>query len=261
VGRTSNRKKARRQEALRQATPRTRRAAQVSPAGAGPLQAALALAAAREAIERLAAAPHKRQTLEYRAWCDGQPAPAEGPHWAEGSLGQRLCSGMHLAKARDAPSLLTATVPDRMMIITNPAQWRVAATVLVRAVVFDGLRVGHPAISRLLDVLAPVVEEELEHEQDLGDWHSCRWDEERPEFPDMDGPLFLIGTCALGDATLAVVGNDPLDDVLAALSPVLDGTVTGLEGRAVAEHTYRWPRHPLPVPAARSCAEAHAACV
>jgi hypothetical protein len=236
VGRASNRKKARRQEALRQATHRTQRAAQGRPAGAGSQQVALALAAAREAIERLVAAHGERQTPAYRLWCGGQPAPAEGPSWAEGSLGERLCSGKHLGRARKAPCLLTATVPDRMVIIPNPTQWRAAANVLVRAVVFDGLRVDHPAVSRLLDLLAPVAEEELEHEQDLEDWYSSRWDEEeKPEFPETDGPVFLIGRCALGDATLAVVGNDPLEDVLAALSPVLDGTVPGLEGRAVAD--------------------------
>ena len=51
----------------------------------------------------------------------------------------------------------------------------------------------------------------------------------------MDGPVFLIGTCALGDATEAVVGDDPLSEVLAVLSPALDGVVPGLEGRAVAD--------------------------
>jgi hypothetical protein len=242
VGRASNRKKARRQEALRQAAHRTRRVTQGSradagrqQADAGRQQAALAVAAAREAIDRLFAAPREQQTLEYRAWCGGRPVPAEVPRWAEGSLGERLCSGMHLARARNAPCLLTATVPDPTVIITDPAQWRMAATVLVRAVVFDGLRVDHPAVSRLLDVLAPIAEEELEHQQDLEDWYSSGWDEEKPEFPEDDGPVWLIGSCALGDATLAVVGEDPLDEVIAALSPALDATVPGLEGRAVAD--------------------------
>jgi hypothetical protein len=198
VGRASNRKKARRQEARRTSG--------------------------------------QRQIPEYRPWCSGQPVPAAVPHWAEGSLGERLCSSTDLAATRSAPCLLTATVPHPKVIIADPAQWRVAASVLVRAVVFDGLRVDHPAVTRLLDTLAPVVEAELAHERDLEEW-AARWDEgaEKPVFPMMDGPLFLIGMCALGDATLAVVGNDPLSEILTALAPALDATVPGLDGRAVAD--------------------------
>jgi hypothetical protein len=235
VGRASNRKKARRQEAVRQAAQRTRRVTQGSRADAGRQQAALAVAAAREAIDQLAAARREHPTPEYRTWCAGQPVPAEVPRWAKGSLGERLCSSMYLARARNAPCLLTATVPDPMVITAHPAQWRKAATVLVRAVVFDGLRVDHPAVSRLLDVLAPIAAEEPEHGQDLERWYSSEWDEEKPWFPEDDGPVWLIGSCALGDATLAVVGEDPLDDVIDALSPALAGTVPGLDGLAVAD--------------------------
>jgi hypothetical protein len=236
VGRASNRKKARRQAALRQSAHRTRRARQRSGAGAVPQQAALSLAAAREAIDQVFGAPREQQTPEHRAWFGGgQPVPAEVPRWAAGSLGERLYSDIHLARARNAPSLLTANVPDPMVIITDPAQWRVAASVLVRAIVFDGLRADHPAVSRLLDVLAPIAEAELAHEQDLEHWPSSRWDEEeKPEFPELDGPVFLISG-ALGDATLAVVGEDPLGEVLAVLSPALDAAVPGLEGGAVAD--------------------------
>jgi hypothetical protein len=121
-----------------------------------------------------------------------------------------------------------------MVIIDNPAQWWVAASVLVRAVVFDGLRVDHPAVNILLDVLAPIAQAELAHEKALDDWYSSGWDDEKPEFPELDGPVFLIGG-ALGDATLAVVGEDPLSEVLAVLSPALDGAVPGLAGLAVAD--------------------------
>jgi hypothetical protein len=233
MGRASNRKKLRRQEALRQAAHRKRRV--IHEASANALQRQAAVAAAREAIDRKFGPPHERQIPEYRPWCGGKPVPAELPRWAKGSLGERLCSGMYLAEARNAPCLLTATVPDPIVILTDPAQWRVAATVLVRAVVFDGLRADHPAVINLLGVLALIAEAELAHEQDLDDPYSFGQDEEKPAFPEMDGPVFLIGTCALGDVTLAVVGNDPLDEVIAALSPALGGTVPGLDGRAVAD--------------------------
>lgn len=144
MGRSSNRKKARREAARR-----TRRARQGSRTGAAPQSAVLALAAARKAIDQVFGPPGERQAPEYRAWCGGgQPVPAQEPRWAEGSLGDRLCSGMHLARARNAPCLLTANVPDPLVIIADPAQWGVAASVLVRAVVFDRLRVDHPAVSR-----------------------------------------------------------------------------------------------------------------
>jgi hypothetical protein len=237
VGRASNRKKARRQQGLRQAAHRKRRVTQGSRAGAAPQQPALPLAAAREAVKQVFGPPDEQQVPEYRTWCGGgQPVPADGPRWAAGSLGERLCSGMHLARARNAPCLLRANVPDPLAIIADPAQWRVAASVLVRAVVFDGLRVDHPAVRRLLGVLAPIAEAELAHQDALEDWSSSRWDEQqKPEFPELDGPVFQIGTCALGDATLAVMGEDPLSEVLAVLSPALDGAVPGLEGRAVAD--------------------------
>jgi hypothetical protein len=236
VGRASNRKKARRQEALRQSVRRKRQVTQGSRAAAGPPPAVLSLAAAREAIHQLFGPPGEQQIPEYRVWCGGgQPVPAEGPRWAEGSLGDRFCSGMHLARARNAPSLLTANVPPPFEIAIDAAQWRVAADVLVRAVAFDGLRVDHPAVSRLLDTLAPIAEAELAYEQDLADWREWDDEEEKPEFPELDGPVFQIGAGALGDATLAVVGEDPLDEVLAVLSPTLDAIVPGLEGRAVAD--------------------------
>jgi hypothetical protein len=91
VGRASNRKKARRQEALRQATHRTRRARQESRAGAAPQQAVFSLAAALVTVDQVFGAPGEQQIPEYRAWCGGgRPVPAEVRRWAEGSLGDRL---------------------------------------------------------------------------------------------------------------------------------------------------------------------------
>ena len=229
--RSSNRKKARREAARRMP-----QASHGSRSRGAPEPAALALASARKMVKQVFGTPEHQSVPEYRAWCGGaQPVPAQERRWAEGSLGDRLCSGPDVARARWAPSLLTANVPDPLMIILDPAQWSAATRVLVRAVVFDRLRVDHPAVNRLLNVLAPIAEAELAHNQALDLWYSSAWEEDpKPEFPAMDGPVFLLGG-ALGDATLAVVGEDPLNEVIGALTPALDGTVPGLEGRAVAD--------------------------
>ena len=60
------------------------------------------------------------------------------------------------------------------------------------------------------------------------------WDEDLPEFPELDGPVFLLGTCALVDAFGAVVGDDLLGDVLGVLLPALEDAVPGLDGQVAA---------------------------
>ncbi len=60
------------------------------------------------------------------------------------------------------------------------------------------------------------------------------WDEDEPEFPELDGPVFLLGTCVLVDAVWAAVGEDPLSEVLGVLMPVLDDAVPGLDGQVAA---------------------------
>jgi hypothetical protein len=61
------------------------------------------------------------------------------------------------------------------------------------------------------------------------------WDEDEPEFPEEDGPVFAVGGCALVDAAWAAVGEDPLRDVLGVLVPVLDDAVPGLDGQVTAD--------------------------
>jgi hypothetical protein len=51
----------------------------------------------------------------------------------------------------------------------------------------------------------------------------------------MDGPVFLVGTCALVDATWAVVGEDPLNEVVPVLASVMDGACPGVPGQVVAD--------------------------
>lgn len=51
----------------------------------------------------------------------------------------------------------------------------------------------------------------------------------------MDGPVFLLGACALVDAFRAVVGDDLLGDVLGVLLPVLEDAVPGRDGQVAAD--------------------------
>ncbi len=234
MGRASNRKKAR-----RQAGHSSRQARQSSRAEAATQQAMLQLVAGLQALSQEIETRSEQRTEVCRAWCGGkEPVPAAAQRWPDGSLGERFFSGTYLAGTRNAPCLLTADVPDARVIAAEPAHWNVAASVLVRAVVFDGLRVDHPAVSMLLDVLAPIAEAELEYREAIEAWlhrGGPEWEEDEPEFPELDGPVFLLGTCALVDATWAVVGEDPLSKVLAVLLPVVDGALPGLAGGVVAD--------------------------
>lgn len=234
VGRASNRKRAR-----RRAGHRSQQVGQTSRADAATQQAMLQLAAGLKALSQEMTTRKENETAARRAWCGGQePVPAEAPRWPAGSLGDRLITGTFRGEALSAPSLLTADIPDAIVIAADPAQWNVAASALVRAAVFDGLKLDHPTVSMLLEVLAPIAEAELANREAIEAWlhrGEREWEEGEPEFPELDGPVFLLGTCALVDATWAVVGEDPLSEVLAVLLPALDGAVSGLESRVVAD--------------------------
>ncbi len=234
MGRASNRKKVQ-----RQAGPSSQQAKQKSQADAATQQAMLQVAGALQALVQESEERKAREAAARRAWSGGaDPVPAEVPRWPEDSLGDRFFGGFHLDQARNAPSLATAEIPDAAVITADPAHWNVAANALVRAVVFDGLALDHPAVRTLLEVLAPIAEAELAYRKaaDAAMYQiGTDRDEDEPEFPELDGPVFLLGTCALVDAVWAAVGEDPLGDVLGVLVPVLDGAVPGLDGQAVAD--------------------------
>lgn len=233
MGRASNRKKARRQAG--RSSPQAR---QGSRGRAAPRQTLPQLAAGLQALSQEMEMPGE-QDAACRAWCGGQePTPAVVPRWPEGSLGDRLCSSAYLARAQSAPCLLTADVPDAAVIFGDPARWSLTARVLVRAVTYDGLRADHPAVSTLADTLAPVAGAELAHGEAIEDcdtWAELDEEEDKPEFPVLDGPVFLIGTCALVDATQAVAGDDPLTEVHAVLASIMDGVFPGMAGHVVAD--------------------------
>jgi hypothetical protein len=214
MGRASNRKKAQRQAGpgSRPARPDPRVEAATPP-----------LVFGLEAMVEEARVRVEGQHAARRAWTGGvEPVPAELPSWPPNSLGDRFLTG-YLGKAQDAPSLLTAEIPDAAVITADPAHWDIAVSALVRAVIFDGLALDHPAVSTLLEVLSPIVEAEQAY-----------WDDDIADFPELDGPMYVLGARALVDATWAVVGKDPLGDVLGVLKSALDSPVSGEVGQVVA---------------------------
>jgi hypothetical protein len=232
VGRASNRKKAQRQagQGSRQASSfRT---------DAETQQAMRQLAAGLQALVQETDERREREAAVRRTWSGGaEPVPAEARRWPEGSLGDRFFTGTYLEEARNAPSLATAEIPDAAVIAADSVHWNVATDALVRAVVFDGLGPDHPAVRELLELLAPIAEAELAYRKaaDAAMYQiGTDWDDE-PEFPEQDGPVFLLGACVLVDAVWAAVGNDPLSDVLGVLLSVLDAAVPGVDSQVAAD--------------------------
>ncbi|MST31477.1 hypothetical protein GHK86_01855 [Acidimicrobiaceae bacterium USS-CC1] len=167
----------------------------------------------------------------------GDAEPAALAAWPEDSLGDRLWSDPSIRTALGVPPLREAQVPDPAVIRADPVQWNVALSLLVRAVVLDGIAVGDPRVVALLAVLGPVVEAELLAGDVAAD--EARRDGLEPsavrsDFPAGDGPVFLVGCCALVHATWTAIGNDPLPAVLGVVSEVVERAVPG-RGRTVAE--------------------------
>ncbi|MHB1782873.1 MAG: hypothetical protein ACYCTE_09315 [Acidimicrobiales bacterium] len=162
----------------------------------------------------------------------GDAVPAHLPEWPADSLGDRLFSDELFQSALGVPPLQDANLPDPATIRSDPLLWSVAAWGLVRAVVLDRLEVEDPAVAALLAVLAPVVEAELAASEARRD--GLEPGAIAPNFPDEDGPVFVIGCCALVHATWTAIGDDPLAEVLDVVSPLLDSAVPGRD-RVVAE--------------------------
>ena len=192
-------------------------------------------------LQTLVAETEVRQEREATArwiWSGGaEPVPAVAPPWREGSLGERFCDGFFLREARKAPCLATAEIPDAAVIAAHPGHWNVATNALVRAVVYDGLGLDHPVVSTVLEVLAPIAEAELAYGEaaDAAMYQiGTDWDDE-PEFPEQDGPVFLLGVCALMDALWAAVGQDSLCEIRGVLLPALRDALPSLDAQAAAD--------------------------
>ena len=165
-------------------------------------------------------ADKEREQQARKAWTGGaDPTPAALAQWREDSVGDRFFAGATIMDAVGAPSLTDATLPSPQQLAENSGHWVTAVSALVRAVVLEGSPVQDPVVGRVLDLLAPIVGDELALETG-----------EDSDFPETHGPLFLLGACALTDATWAIVGLDPLDQSFALMERSLD------EALADAEH-------------------------
>lgn len=58
------------------------------------------------------------------------------------------------------------------------------------------------------------------------------WDEDEPEFPEQDDPVFLPGVRVLTDAVCATVGEDSLSEILGVLLPVPQDALPGVDSLA-----------------------------
>lgn len=155
-----------------------------------------------------------------RAWCGGsRPTAAELPRWAKGSVGDRFFTAKSVLDAARAPRLAQAILPAADTMATDFAHWRVAAHSLVRAIVLDGIPVGDPAVVTVAGLLASAVAAEVEYDSD---------ESLTTDFPELSGPLFLIGGSALFEASEALVGEDQLAPALAVLEGSLDAALEPL---------------------------------
>ena len=200
-------------------------------------QAAAAQPAAGDAVAARAVASDAVAEL----WGGVTPVPAEVPPWEDGSLGDFFFTEPVIAGAAAAPPAAVAVLPPFERLLDYGSARKAVASVLIRAVVFDGLPVTSPAIGALMEHLAPVIEWEAGH---FGRPVS---DAEAEEI--VTGPAFITGS-ALQEAARAVIAEDRIAPVMEFLEPVLDAAVAPLglaaevTGAAVAR--------------ALACATAHA---
>jgi len=235
MGRASNHKRARRRAAF---TGSRRASLAVRPLKTEGRRQLRHLAAA-QAQTRFYQEREHRYAEARRAWCGGtEPARASTPRWVSGTFGALFAANPFLAEMYDAPCLATAVVPPAVVIADDPTQWHVAANALMRAVAFDGLEIDHPAVSALLDALAPVAKAELRYSPGAAAWlvsEERQRTQPAPWFPVLDGPVGLVSMYILRDAARAVTDGDPGAEEVAVLSRALDGIIPGVAGSVVAD--------------------------
>jgi hypothetical protein len=152
-------------------------------------------------------------------WGGMTPVPAEVPRWEDGSLGDFFFTEPVIAKAAAAPPATVAVLPPSERMLAYGSAREAVASVLIRAVVFDGLPAAGPAIGALVEHLAPVIEWEAGH---FGRPVS---DAEAEEI--VTGPAFVTGS-ALVEAARTVIAEDRIAPVMEFLEPLLAAALAPL---------------------------------
>src|SRR6266568_2344296 len=152
---------------------------------------------------------------------------AEMPDWAEGSAGDRFFENSRMKRYAVAPRLATAEIPSAEAFAADSGHWDIAVSALIRAVVLDRVPITDPLVTKVIRLLGPAVDAEVQYAASGGRGSQPIGGVEGG-FPEDDAPVFLLGACCLVDATWAVVGLDPLRDVLEYLGPRLDAALAEL---------------------------------
>jgi hypothetical protein len=180
-----------------------------------------------------------------RSWWRGaEPEAAEVPNWAEGSVGDRFFENSRMTTYAVAPRLATAEIPSAEAFAADSGHWDIAVSALIRAAVLDRVPVTDPSVTKVIRLLGPAVDAEVRYAASGGRGSQPIGGVEGG-FPEDDAPVFLLGACCLLDAMWAVVGLDPLRDVLDHLGPRLDATLAELSctlkpsGKALAQTLLR----------------------
>jgi hypothetical protein len=203
------------------------------------------LAGAAQKLSGMFEARREHLAAVSRLWRRGaEPEAAAVPNWAEASAGDRFFDNSRMKEYAVAPQLATAEIPSAEAFAADSGHWDIAVSALIRAVVLDRVLVTDPSVTKVIRLLGPAVDAEVQYAAS-GGRRSQPIGGVEGGFPEDDAPLFLLGACCLVDATWAVVGLDPLRVVLDYLGPRLNAALAELDctlkpsGKMLAETLLR----------------------
>src|SRR6266567_2220077 len=130
-----------------------------------------------------------------RSWRRGaEPEAAEMPDWAEGSAGDRFFEDSRMKKYAVAPRLATAEIPSAEAFAADSGHWDIAVSALIRAVVLDRVPITDPLVTKVIRLLGPAVDAEVQYAASGGRGSQPIGGVEGG-CPEDDAPVFLLGAC------------------------------------------------------------------